>query len=176
MPSSQAQTKVRKISEVIAVGNPQSNAADRPLQIGPTPKQSLKASMYAAFNAVSGRAWPRKSRRRRQDLVRLAQFRDLGAQALQLGGRLLRGARGGDGGRPVGLVAPSAQRLRRHPQALRDRGNGLRLRRMIRTRLLRKPERLRLKLLRVTSLSGHVPSLPSNEIKHGTKNQATSLY
>lgn len=72
-----------------------------------------------------------KGRRRRQYLIRLAQFRDLRPEPLQLG-RRLRIARGLRRDRPIGPVAPAAQGLRGHAQALRDRGQGLRLRRMVR--------------------------------------------
>ena len=72
-----------------------------------------------------------KSRRRRQYLIRLAQFRDLRPEPLQLG-RRLRIARGLRRDRPIGPVAPTAQGLRGYAQALRDRGQGLRLRRMVR--------------------------------------------
>ena len=42
------------------VRNPQSNNSARTQHTGPTPKRSLNSSMYATFNAVPGRAWPRK--------------------------------------------------------------------------------------------------------------------
>ena len=45
--------------------------------------------MQATINAVPGRAVPRKSRRRRQYLVRPPQSRDLGPQTLQLRHRVL---------------------------------------------------------------------------------------
>ena len=42
------------------VRNPQSNDSARTRHTGPTPKRSLNSSMYATFNAVPGRASPRK--------------------------------------------------------------------------------------------------------------------
>lgn len=77
---------------------------------GPTPKRSLNSSMYATFNAVPGRAWPRKkSRRRRQDLVRPTQLRDLGPQLPELRHRLLGRLPGLRRHGGVRLVAPTAQ-------------------------------------------------------------------
>lgn len=69
-----------------------------PAGIGPTLKRSLNSSMQATINAVPGRAVPRKSRRRRQYLVRPPQSRDLGPQTLQLRHRVL--------GRLLGLRPP----------------------------------------------------------------------
>lgn len=44
------------------VRNPQSNDSERTPQIGPTLKRLSCSSMYAAINAVSGRARPRKKK------------------------------------------------------------------------------------------------------------------
>ena len=91
------------------VWGPQSGASDRTLQIGPALKRFPYSSMYAAINAVSGRARPRKSRSRRRYLVRPTQFRVLRPQPLQLRHRRLRGPLRLRGGRRVRLVAPAPQ-------------------------------------------------------------------
>lgn len=77
----------------------------------PDPKRPLYSSTYATINAVSGRAVPRKSRRRRQYLVHPPQSRDLGPQTLQLRHRVLSRLLGLRRDRGVRLVAPTAQRL-----------------------------------------------------------------
>ena len=52
--------RVLNMRQPRGVRNPQSNDSERTLQIGPTLKRLLCSSMYAAINAVPGRAWPRK--------------------------------------------------------------------------------------------------------------------
>lgn len=59
-------------------------------------------------------------------------------------------------------------------QARSRNGRVLRLRRGVRARLTRKPERLRLEFLRATGLSGHVPSLSSMD-KTRNRNRITSV-
>ena len=95
--------------------NPQSNDLPRTLRIGPTLKQFLNSSMYATINTVPGRALPRKGRRRRQDLVRPVQLRDLPAQCLELIHRVLVRLPRLRGDRYVCLVTPTAQRSQGNP-------------------------------------------------------------
>ena len=48
--------RVLNMRQPRGVRNPQSNDSERTLQIGPTLKRLLCSSMYAAINAVPGRA------------------------------------------------------------------------------------------------------------------------
>lgn len=130
--------------------------------------------MQATINAVPGRAVPRKSRRRRQYLVRPPQSRDLGPQTLQLRhrvfGRLL-GLRRDHG---VRLVAPTAQRLRRDPQILGDLFDRLGLRRIRAARLGQQPDGLRLELRRVSRSFCH-GSIISHRVRGNAEQKSVHI-
>ena len=70
------------------VTNPQPGGPAGAPPAGPTPKRSLNPSTQATVNAVPGRAWPRKSRRRRQYPVHAPQSRGLGPRTPQLRHRI----------------------------------------------------------------------------------------
>ena len=166
--------RVSNMRQPRGVRNPQSNDSERTLRIGPTLKRLSCPSTYAAINAVSGRARPRKSRRRRQNLVRPTQFRVLGPQPPQLRhrvlGRLPRLLRD----RRVRLVAPTPQRFRRYPRILRHRGDRVRLRRIRGTRLRQQPDRLRLELRRISSALCH-GSIISHRVRGNTEQKSVHI-
>lgn len=135
--------------------NPQSSDSANALQIGPTLKRLLNSLTYATINAVSGRAWPRKSRRRRQNLVRPPRLRVLPSQPLELVHRVLGRLSSFCGDCRIRLVAPPSERFRRYPQILRHRGDCVRLRRIRGTRPCQQPDGLRLELRRVSRAFCH---------------------
>ena len=139
------------------VTNPQSGEAAGTPQAGPPLERSLNPSTQATINAVPGRAWPRKSRRRRQYPVHAPQSRGLGPRTLQLRHRIpgrLPGLRRGRGAR---LVAPTAQRLRRDPRIPGDLIDRPGLRRTRAARLRQQPNGLRPELRRASRALRHGP-------------------
>lgn len=116
----------------------------------------------------------KKSRRRRQYLVRPPQSRDLGPRTLQLRHRVFGRLLGLRRDRGVRLVAPTAQRLRRDPQILGDLFDHLGLRRIRAARLGQQPDGLRLELRRVSRLLAMVPSSPIELGEMRNKNQFIS--
>ena len=130
--------------------------------------------MYAAFNAMSGRAVPRKSRSRRQNLVRPAQLRVLRPQLFELRHRIPRGPFRLRGGRRVRLVAPPPERFRRYPQILRHLFYRLRLRRIRGPGLRQQPDRLRLELVRVSRALCH-GSIISHRVRGNAEQKSVHI-
>ena len=116
----------------------------------------------------------KKSRRRRQYLVRPPQSRDLGPQTLQLRhrvfGRLLDLRRD----RGVRLVAPTAQRLRRDPQIPGGLFDRLGLRRIRAARLGQQPDGLRLELRRVSRSFCH-GSIISHRVRGNAEQKSVHI-
>lgn len=123
---------------------------------------------------MSGRAAPRKSRRRRQYLVRPPQSRDLGPQTPQLRHRVFGRLLGLRRDRGVRLVAPTAQRLRRDPQILGDLFDRLGLRRIRAARLGQQPDGLRLELRRVSRSFCH-GSIISHRVRGNAEQKSVHI-
>lgn len=123
---------------------------------------------------MSGRAVPRKSRSRRQNLVRPAQLRVLRPQLFELRHRIPRGPFRLRGGRRVRLVAPPPERFRRYPQILGDLFDRLRLRRIRRPGLRQQPDGLRLELRRISRALCH-DSIISHQVRGNAEQESVHI-